>query len=115
MFEDIRADLRAYEYNWGAQGFWVMVVYRFGRWRYGLRQAWIRRPFSALYKILKTMAEILTGIDLPCEAQVGKRFRIDHFGGIVISGDAVFGGVCFTRYRDAHWPLSSWMVMEGRQ
>jgi len=46
---------------------------------------------------LKTIAEILTGIDLPCEALVGRRFRIDHFGGIVISGDAVFGDDCIIR------------------
>jgi serine O-acetyltransferase len=54
-------------------------------------------PFSFLYKLLKTLSEILTGIDLPCEAIVGRRFRIDHFGGIVISGDAVFGDDCIIR------------------
>jgi serine O-acetyltransferase len=97
MFEDLREDWRTHGRSFLCQGFWVMAVYRFGRWRYGLRHAWIRRPFSAMYKILKTMAEILTGIDLPCEAQVGRRFRIDHFGGIVISGDAVFGDDCIIR------------------
>jgi serine O-acetyltransferase len=54
-------------------------------------------PFSFLYKLLKTLSEILTGIDLPCEAIVGRRFRIDHFGGIIISGDAVFGEDCIIR------------------
>ena len=34
MFKNIGEDLRAYGGNWGAQGFWAMVVYRFGRWRY---------------------------------------------------------------------------------
>jgi len=33
MFENIRSDLRAHGGNWGAQGFWALVVYRFGRWR----------------------------------------------------------------------------------
>ncbi len=74
-----------------------MVVYRFGRWRYDIRERWLRAPFSALYKILKVCAEILTGVDLPCEARVGSRFRIDHFGGIVISGDTVFGEDCIIR------------------
>jgi serine O-acetyltransferase len=74
-----------------------MVVYRFGRWRYGIRPRWLRMPFSAVYKLLKVLVEILTGIDLPCEASVGRRFRIDHFGGIVISGDAVFGEDCIVR------------------
>lgn len=97
MFENLQEDWRTHGRQVLRQGLWAMAVYRFGRWRYGLGRAWIRRPFSALYKILKALAEILTGIDLPCEAQVGRRFRIDHFGGIVISGDAVFGDDCIIR------------------
>uniref|UniRef100_UPI0025DF9B91 serine O-acetyltransferase n=1 Tax=Thiocapsa sp. TaxID=2024551 RepID=UPI0025DF9B91 len=41
--------------------------------------------------------QIMTGIDLPCEARVGRRFLIEHFGGIIISGDAVFGDDCVVR------------------
>src|SRR5580704_1768186 len=74
-----------------------MVVYRFGRWRYSIRRRWLRLPFSFLYKLLKPVSEILTGIELPCEVKLGRRFRIDHFGGIVISGDAVFGEDCVIR------------------
>jgi colanic acid/amylovoran biosynthesis glycosyltransferase len=53
--------------HYGLQGLWVMVVYRFGRWRYGLRSHLIRQPFSLLYKIMKIAVQISTGIDLPCE------------------------------------------------
>ena len=74
-----------------------MAVYRFGRWRYKIRWRWIRLPFSVVYKFLRMFSEILTGIELPCEAIVGRRFRIDHFGGIIISGDAVFGEDCIVR------------------
>ena len=74
-----------------------MVVYRFGRWRYTIRWRWLRMPFSFLYKVLKPISEVLTGIELPCEVTLGRRFRIDHFGGIVISGDAVFGDDCVIR------------------
>ena len=74
-----------------------MLVYRYGRWRYTIRLRWLRLPFSLLYKILKLICEILTGIELPCETVVGRRFRIDHFGGIIISGDAVFGDDCVIR------------------
>lgn len=74
-----------------------MAVYRFGRWRYQIRWRWLRIPFSALYKAFKLLTEILTGIELPCETTVGHRFRIDHFGGIIISGDAVFGDDCVIR------------------
>jgi serine O-acetyltransferase len=74
-----------------------MLVYRYGRWRYSVRPRWLRLPFSFLYKVLKPVSEILTGIELPCEAALGRRFRIDHFGGIVISGDAIFGDDCVIR------------------
>lgn len=91
MFENLREDWQTYERDPTRQGLWVMVVYRFGRWRYGIGNRWLRLPFSVLYKLLKLLSQILTGIDLPCEATVGHRFRIEHFGGIVISGDSVFG------------------------
>lgn len=97
MFENLGEDWRTYERQWTRQGMWVMVVYRFGRWRYGIKNRAIRAPFSFLYKLLKVISEILTGIELPCEVTLGKRFRIDHFGGIVISGDAVFGDDCVIR------------------
>ena len=73
------------------QGFWVMLVYRFGRWRYTIKKRWIRLPFSFLYKVLYLFIQIMTGIELPCEAKVGRRFTIEHFGGIIVSGDASFG------------------------
>ncbi len=97
MFDSFREDCRTYEGDWTRRGLWVMVVYRFGNWRYGIRSRLLRLPFSFLYKLLKLICEVLTGIELPCEVRLGKRFRIDHFGGIVISGDAVFGDDCVIR------------------
>jgi serine O-acetyltransferase len=96
-FENIRADLAAYNGDWSAQGFWVMLVYRFGRWRYGLRPALLRKLGSALYKLLYKLVQVATGIELPCEVIVGRRFIIDHFGGIVISGFTSFGDDCRIR------------------
>jgi serine O-acetyltransferase len=98
MFDNIRADLRSYEGRWWEQGFWVMVVYRFGRWRYGVKPALLRKPLSLVYKVAYKFIQIITGIDLPCEAVVGRNFVIDHFGGIIVSGFAKFGDNC--RIRD---------------
>jgi serine O-acetyltransferase len=97
LFKNIREDWHTYDCQLSRQGFWTMLVYRYGRWRYTIRPKWLRVPFSLLYKILKPICEILTGIELPCETVVGRRFRIDHFGGIIISGDAVFGDDCVIR------------------
>lgn len=97
MFDDIRADLRSYHGRWSEQGFWVMLVYRFGRWRYGVRPVLLRKVFSLLYKIAYKGVQVLTGIDLPCEAEVGRNFVIDHFGGVIVSGYAKFGDNCRIR------------------
>ena len=97
MFNNIRADLKAYNGDWGAQGFWVMLVYRFGRWRYQIRPVLLRKPFSLIYKILYKFIQIITGIEFPCEAEIGKNFVIDHFGGVIISGYAKFGDNCRIR------------------
>ncbi len=97
MFKNIRADLRAHGGHWGAQGFWALWVYRYGRWRYGIRPALVRKPFSMLYHLLFKTVQILAGIELPCEAEIGSNFVIDHSGGIVISGYARFGNNCRIR------------------
>jgi serine O-acetyltransferase len=97
VFENIRADLRTYEGDWSSQGFWVMVVYRFGRWRYGIRRGWARKPFSLTYKILYKIVQVLTSIEFPCEVEIGKNFRIDHFSDIIVSGYAKFGDNCIIR------------------
>ena len=97
MFDNIRADLQAHSGQWGAQGFWALVVYRFGRWRYGVRPVLLRKLLSAVYRVLYKLVQIVTGIELPCEVQLGRNFVIDHSGGIVISGYARFGDNCRIR------------------
>ncbi len=91
MFDRLREDWQTYDRDIWRQGFWAMCVYRFGNWRYEIRPAWLRRPFSLAYKLLRTASQIATGIELHCETRIGRRLLIEHFGGVVISGDAVIG------------------------
>lgn len=91
MFDNLREDWVTHERDISRPGLWVMVVYRFGRWRYRFKYRIVRAPLSLIYKILKVVSQILTGIELPCEAQIGRRFKIEHFSDIIISGDASFG------------------------
>jgi serine O-acetyltransferase len=97
MFENIQSDLKTYSNDWTQQGFWVLVVYRFGRWRYTLQPGFLRKFFSLWYKIAYKLIQILTGVELPCEVRIGKNFRIDHHSNIVISGYASFGDDCVIR------------------
>jgi serine O-acetyltransferase len=98
MFELIREDWQTYQRDPWRQGLWVMMVYRFGRWRYGIHNPLLRKMASIIYKWLKILSQILTGIDLPCETTVGRRLRIDHFGGIIISGDTIIGDDVILRH-----------------
>jgi serine O-acetyltransferase len=91
MFENLREDWATNGRDISHLGLWVMAVYRFGRWRYTIRRRAVRMPFSFLYKVLKVFGQVLTGVELPCEVTIGRRFRIEHVGAIVIHGDTVFG------------------------
>jgi serine O-acetyltransferase len=91
MFDNLREDLRSYGGDPTKRGFWTMIVYRFGRWRYTISSRVLRVPFSILYKLMKIHVESITGTELPCEAVVGRRLRIEHSFDIVVSGDAVLG------------------------
>lgn len=97
MFEHIKQDLQAHGGHWGAQGFWALLIYRFGRWRFGMRPVLLRKLLSLIYRVLYKCIQIITGIELPCEVIIGRHFVIDHFGGIIISGYAKFGDHCRIR------------------
>lgn len=82
MLKHIKQDLENYRGDWVVQGFWVMLVYRFGQWRHTINHVLLRKLCSLIYKALYKLTQIITGIELPCEAVVGDNFLIDHFGGI---------------------------------
>ena len=91
MFENLREDWHTYGGDISRRGLWTMVTYRFGNWRYTIRNPILRKSFSLIYKIMKVVSEILTSVELPCEARVGRRLIIEHAFDIVVSGDAVLG------------------------
>jgi serine O-acetyltransferase len=97
MWGHLRAHWNDHDRDWTRLGFYALVVYRFGRWRYTLRPILLRKPFSLMYKVARVLATMLCGIEIPCEVTIGKGFVIEHSGAIVISGDAIFGDHCVIR------------------
>jgi serine O-acetyltransferase len=97
VFDNIREDWHTHNRQWNRHGFWLLAIYRLGRWRYTISSRILRLPFSILYKLLGFAAVPLLGAELPCEAIIGRRLVIEHIGGIVISGDARFGDDCILR------------------
>lgn len=96
-FTNLRADFHAHGRQWGAQGFWALAVYRFGRWAMQRRSRVMRKLLSYPYFVLHKLVQIVAGIELPREVSIGRNFIIDHSGGIVISGYATFGDNCRIR------------------
>lgn len=69
-------------------GFIAVCLYRYGRWTRTLRPRWLSLPFKLVYVLLKVPVELLFGIDISANANIGPGLYIDHFGGIFLHGDA---------------------------
>ena len=65
-------------------GFWVLAIHRFGNWRMDIKLKLLRIPFSIIYKFLFVLAEIICGIKLSYNVKVGRRVKIEHFGGMIL-------------------------------
>lgn len=66
------------------QGFWVLLLHRFGNWRMGIHKRWVRLPFTIIYRLLFPLTEILCGISLGYAVKVGRRVKLEHFGGMIL-------------------------------
>lgn len=90
-------DLRAYREGLLAQGFWALQIYRFGHARFQYSNPFIRWPWAIIHLILFKCSEVFFGICIGPKAKIGQRFVIEHFGCIVIHGNAVIGDDCIVR------------------
>lgn len=72
-----------------SQGFWAIFWHRFGNWRMGIGNRPLRLPLSLLYRIGAKATQWLCGIDLPYTVHLGRRVRIDHFGGMILVADRI--------------------------
>jgi serine O-acetyltransferase len=72
-----------------SQGFQALVVYRVFRW---FHERSI--PTQPIRFFVERLIEIVTGISIPAQVQIGKGLRIHHFGGIIVHSEAVIGEGC---------------------
>lgn len=104
VFEYILDDLDEYSYRlnqpeWTAllmfliyPATWAIGVYRFGSWiRKKLNIPILRQIILFFYFILKRFTEILTGIEIAIDAEIGKGLFIGHLGGVVIGNKSEIG------------------------
>ena len=69
-------------------GFLATCVYRYGRWTRCIRPRLLSLPFKLLYLLLKIPTQLLLGIDISANADIGPGLYIGHFGGIFLHCDA---------------------------
>jgi len=89
LFALIAEDFRTYDSAPFAQGFWSLFWHRFGNARMSIRPKIVRIPFSLIYKLGFKFSEWACGISIPYTVPVGRRVRIEHFGGIIVAARAI--------------------------
>lgn len=71
------------------QGFWTLFWHRFGNWRMSVRPKLLRMPLTLLYRLMFKCCEWFCGIKLSYTVQVGRRVRLEHFGGMILGARAI--------------------------
>lgn len=100
MFTILREDFRRYLRPWHhvprwqgvprallTYGFLAVCVYRYGRWMRTLPRG-LAIPLKVIYYLLKVPTELLLGIHISLDSNIGPGLYIGHFGGIFLVGDA---------------------------
>lgn len=101
LFEILREDFRRYRHVWRSlgprrsalracfsYGLIAVCLYRYGRWTRTLRPRWLSLPFKTVYVLLKIPLELLVGIDISGNADIGPGLYIGHFGGVFLHCNA---------------------------
>ncbi len=85
----VAEDYRTQGTRFFSQGFWALFWHRFGNWRMSVRPRPLRMPLTVLYRLGFLLTEWLCGIMLPYTVIVGRRVRIEHFGGMILIARAI--------------------------
>jgi len=68
-------------------GFLAVCVFRYGRWTRTIRPKLLSYPFKLIYKILQFFIDVMFGIHVSANCDIGPGFYIGHFGGIIVHGN----------------------------
>lgn len=85
----VAEDFESHGREWFSQGFWAVFWHRFGNWRMGLRWKLLRAPMTVVYRVMFKLTEWICGIHLPYTVRLGRRPRLEHFGGMILVPHAI--------------------------
>ncbi len=101
-FADLRRHWRE-DYAVNGRNLWqpgnqAVALYRFGVWVDGHPNRFVRYPLRKLYQFLYLMVRNLYGIEIPIGVRIGRRLKIAHQSGIVISPLCRIGDDCLIHH-----------------
>ena len=85
----IAEDFTTHERDWFSQGFWTLFWHRFGNLRMSVQPRALRLPLTLMYRIGAKAAQWFCGMDLPYTVVVGRRVKLEHFGGMILVARAI--------------------------
>ena len=85
----VSEDFRTHGGSLFCQGFWVLFWHRYGNWRMSVRSAVLRAPLTVLYQVMEKLGEVIAGISLPYTVMVGRRVKLEHFGGMILVAEEI--------------------------
>lgn len=127
MFDNIREDIARKMRGYGVRpedqtffrqritpllelGTWAVIVYRFGRWVYGINIPVIRQVMIGIYLVITTICLMLTGIHIHRKSPIGPGLVIHNCSCIFILATrighscTVNQGVSVASVRGTGWP-----------
>ncbi|MFZ2267528.1 MAG: serine acetyltransferase [Azonexus sp.] len=91
MFDIVIEDFRSYRRPFLSQGYWALLVHRFGYFSRSTNIPVLTIVLKLLHIILTKLCEILFGIYIGAHVKIGRRFVIEHFGCIIIHSHTIIG------------------------
>jgi len=80
----IAEDYRTNDASIFHQGFLMLLIHRFGNWRMGIKSRLLRAPLTMIYRFLNKLTQLFFGIKLDYTVKVGRRVKLEHFGGMIL-------------------------------
>ena len=94
----LRADyqrFREHGYSgWGSEGFWALAIYRAQRGLQKSRSRFLWKPAALLLAILRKGVQVVLGLDLHPEAEIGAGLLIQHASQVRVTRDTKIGVDC---------------------
>lgn len=85
----VAEDFRTHDRALFAQGFCALFWHRFGNWRMSVRARVLRAPLTVIYRVMYKVTQWVCGIDLPFSVVVGRRVKLEHFGGMILVAERI--------------------------